>query len=94
MFPQSLQELKTLNRRAADFDTSRGFKGSMNASEAETKMTAWHNGERKQNVRSCSDAKLQAYYKICKNLGYEDEADKLKAEADSRGMTLTERRRR
>lgn len=94
LFPQSLQELKTLNRRAADFDTGRGFRGSMNASEAETKMTAWHNGERKQNVRSCSDAKLQAYYKICKNLGYEDEADKLKAEADSRGLTLNERRRR
>lgn len=94
LFPQSLQELKGLNRRAADFNVDRGYKGSLNASEAEAKMTAWHNGERKQNVRSCSDAKLQAYYKICKRLGYEDEASKLKAEADSRGMTLTERRRR
>ena len=84
MFPQSLQELKGLNRRAADFNTDRGFKGSVNASEAETKMTAWHNGERKQNVKACSDAKLKAYYKICKGLGYEDEANKLKAEADSR----------
>lgn len=94
LFPQSLQELKGLNRRAADFNVDRGFKGMVNASEAETKMTAWHNGERKQNVKACSDAKLQAYYKICKRLGYEDEANKLKAEADSRGMTLTERRRR
>ena len=94
LFPQSLQELKSLNRRAADFNVNRGFKGYTNASEAETKMIAWHNGERKQNVRSCSDAKLQAYYKICKRLGYEDEANKLKAEADSRGITLTESRRR
>lgn len=94
LFPQSLQELKNLNRRAADFNVGRGFRGSLNASEAETKMTAWHNGERKQNVKSCSDAKLQVYYKICKDLGYEDEASKLKAEADSRGMTLTERRKR
>ena len=94
LFPQSLQELKGLNRRAADFNVDKGFKGMVNASEAETKMTAWHNGERKQNVKACSDAKLKAYYKVCKNLGYEDEANKLKAEADSRGMTLTERRRR
>lgn len=94
LFPQSLQELKTLNRRAADFEVDRGFRGSANASEAEVKMTAWHNGERKQNVKACSDAKLKAYYKICKELGYEDEANKLKVEADSRGMTLTEKRRR
>lgn len=92
LFPQSLQELKTLNRRAADFEVSRGFKGSLNASEAEAKMITWHNGERKQNVRSCSDAKLKAYYEICKRLGYEDEANKLKAEADSRGILLESRR--
>lgn len=92
LFPQSLQELKGLNRRAADFNVDKGFKGSVNSSEAETKMTAWHNGERKQNVKACSDAKLKAYYKICKRLGYEDEANKLKAEADSRGLLLESRR--
>lgn len=92
LFPQSLQELKGLNRRAADFNVDKGFKGSVNAPEAETKMTAWHNGERKQNVKACSDAKLKAYYKICKRLGYEDEANKLKAEADSRGILLESRR--
>lgn len=92
LFPQSLQELKNSNRRAADFNVDKGFRGSLNASEAETKMTAWHNGERKQNVKSCSDAKLKAYYEICKRLGYEDEANKLKAEADSRGILLESRR--
>lgn len=92
LFPQSVSELKGLNRRAADFNVDRGFKGMVNASEAETKMTAWHNGERKQNVKACSDAKLKAYYKVCKKLGFEKEAGLLKAEADNRGILLESRR--
>lgn len=94
LFPQSLQELKASNRRAASFNTTKGFQGMNNRSVAADKMTAWHNGERKQNVKSCSDEKLIAYYQTCKSLGYENEASILKAEADSRGLTLAENRRR
>lgn len=54
------------------------------------KMDAWHNGTRKQNVKNCSDAKLKGYYKICKASGYDEEAQKLKDEADSRGIKLNE----
>ena len=52
------------------------------------KMTAWHNGERKQNVGACSDAKLKMYYNTCKSLGFETEMNVLKAEAESRGLLL------
>ena len=54
------------------------------------KMDAWHNGTRKQNVKNCSDDKLKAYYKICVDSGYDEEAEKLRREADSRGLKLNE----
>ena len=54
----------------------------------EKKMDAWHNGERKQNVSNCSDAKLKMNYEICKEKGYEKEAAQLKAEAVKRGIVL------
>ena len=54
----------------------------------EPKMDAWHNGTRKQNVTSCSDAKLKLNYEICKDKGYTKEAEILKKEADSRGLKL------
>jgi len=54
----------------------------------EPKMDAWHNGTRKQNVASCSDAKLKLNYEICKDKGYDKEAKILKDEAESRGLTL------
>lgn len=54
----------------------------------EKKMDAWHNGERKQNVSNCSDAKLKMNYEICKEKGYEKEAAQLKAEATKRGIVL------
>ena len=53
-------------------------------------MDAWHNGTRKQNVKNCSDDKLKAYYKICVDSGYDEEAEKLRNEADSRGLKLNE----
>ena len=56
--------------------------------EAEEKMEAWHNGTRKQNVKACSDAKLKMNYRICKEKGYDKEAETLKAESDSRGLKL------
>ena len=51
-------------------------------------MDAWHNGTRKQNVEACSDAKLKLNYEICKDKGYTKEADILRKEAESRGLTL------
>ncbi len=54
----------------------------------EKKMDAWHNGERKQNVSNCSDAKLKMNYEICKEKGYKKEAAQLKAEATKRGIVL------
>lgn len=57
-------------------------------SKQEEKMDAWHNGERKQNVSNCSDAKLKMNYEICKEKGYEKEAAQLKAEAIKRGIVL------
>lgn len=58
------------------------------------KMTAWHNGERKQNVGACSDAKLKMYYNTCKSLGFETEMSILKAEAESRGLLLESKKNR
>ena len=57
-------------------------------SEQEKKMDAWHAGTRKQNVSSCSDAKLKVNYDICKSKGYDKEAAELKKEADARGLAL------
>ena len=54
----------------------------------EEKMDAWHNGTRKQNVKSCSNAKLKINYDICVDKGYTHEAELLKKEAESRGLTL------
>lgn len=58
------------------------------------KMTAWHNGERKQNVGACSDAKLKVYYNTCKSLGFGTEMNVLKAEAESRGLLLESKKSR
>ena len=58
------------------------------------KMTAWHNGERKQNVGACSDAKLKMYYNTCKSLGFETEMNILKVEAESRGLLLESKKNR
>lgn len=58
------------------------------------KMTAWHNGERKQNVGACSDAKLKMYYNTCKSFGFETEMNVLKAEAESRGLLLESKKSR
>ena len=49
-------------------------------SSAQQKMDAWHKGERKQNVKSCSDEKLQEYLKICTDSGYTYEATILQHE--------------
>ena len=52
------------------------------------KMKAWHEGTRKQNLSNCSDAKLKMNYKVCKELGYENEMKQIEAEAEKRQLTL------
>lgn len=52
------------------------------------KMTAWHNGERKQNVKGLSDDKLKVNIEACKELGYDTELQILQDEAKSRGLKL------
>ena len=42
--------------------------------KALTKMTDWHEGRRKQNIGACSPKKLQIYYKVCRDLGFDEEA--------------------
>ena len=58
--------------------------------EAEGKMDAWHNGTRKQNIKSCSNEKLIMNYGICMAKGYEKEAAELKAEMDKRNINIDE----
>lgn len=50
------------------------------------KMDAWHNGERRENIKACGDAKLLMYRRICVESGYADEVDKIDAELDRRGI--------
>ena len=52
------------------------------------KMAAWHNGTRKQNVGAMGDEKLRMNYNICIEMGYNKEADILRAEADKRNLIL------
>ena len=65
--------------------------GSKAEQEAIDKMTAWHNGTRGFNAKSAGDAKLIMNYKICKKLGFDNEADYIKQEADRRNLTLESR---
>ncbi len=57
-------------------------------SEAYDKMKAWHEGTRKQNLKACSDVKLKMNYRVCKELGYEEEMKKIEDEANSRNLQL------
>ena len=52
------------------------------------KMKAWHEGTRKQNLANCSDAKLKMNYRVCKELGYENEMNQIEAEAKKRNIML------
>lgn len=66
-------------------DTVMG-KGAQSA--AVDKMTAWHEGTRRQNVGAMSDAKLKMNYNVCVDLGFDKEVEILKAEAEKRGLEL------
>lgn len=52
------------------------------------KMKAWHEGTRKQNLSNCSDAKLKMNYRVCKELGYDNEMKQIEAEANKRNIVL------
>lgn len=52
----------------------------------EEKMHDWHNGLRNENVKACSDQKLQTYYDICLRHKYTDEVHILQDEAHRRGL--------
>lgn len=82
-FPEA--EENTSKESSKENDNTK-FSGKL--SEQEKKMDAWHAGTRKQNVSSCSDAKLKVNYDICVKKGYDKEAELLKKEAKSRGLTL------
>ena len=51
-------------------------------------MKAWHEGTRKQNLGTCSDAKLKMNYKVCKELGYDKECGLIEDEAKKRDLAL------
>lgn len=53
---------------------------------AEEKMKAWHEGRRKQNLKTCSDEKLKMNLHVCKNLGFNDEIEQIKRELKIRGI--------
>lgn len=55
-------------------------------SEQEEKMDLWHNGQRKQNIRACSDDKLKVNFDICVRKGYDHEALLLRNEAEIRDL--------
>lgn len=57
--------------------------------EISNKMNAWHNGNRKENLKACSDAKIICNYKYCKRCNYTHEMRMLETEANRRGWTLT-----
>lgn len=57
-----------------------------NARIQSSKMEQWHKGQRRQNVKACSDEKLKAYYMICLDKGYVMEANTLYREIVERDL--------
>lgn len=49
------------------------------------KMDLWHDGKRNENVAACSDDKIKEFLTICKEKGYDKEANILRAELEKRG---------
>lgn len=57
-----------------------------NTSVLLSKMEQWHKGQRRQNVKACSDEKLKAYYMICLDKGYVMETNTLYKEIVERDL--------
>ena len=81
--PLENPEPKEKKERGKDTKMSKGANAA-----AYDKMKAWHEGTRKQNLSTCSDAKLKMNYKICKELGYEKEMREIETEAKKRDIVL------
>ena len=60
------------------------------SSDSVEKMKKWQSGERGFNLKAASDTKLKANLKICREIGFDEGADKIQAELDSRKAQLTE----
>jgi hypothetical protein len=54
--------------------------------ECKRKMSDFNCGLRKENVRACSDEKLEFYYSICKSEGYRSAGYKIEDEMLTRGL--------
>ncbi len=80
---EPLQNPEPKKERGKNTVMSRGAQAA-----AYDKMKAWHEGRRKQNLTSCSDAKLKMNYKVCKELGYDKEIKAIEDEAAKRQLTL------
>ena len=52
----------------------------------EEKMKEFDAGRRRENVKACSNQKLQMYHDICKQSGYTNALDKIEAEMINRGL--------
>lgn len=86
-WPETVKELNAKARRNAKFNTKgRSFAAVQNNRAVAIKMDAWHAGERKQNIKACSDEKLVAYYEYCSSKGYEAEANQLETEMRNRNL--------
>ena len=53
----------------------------------EEKMDLWHNGERRENIKACGDAKLNKYLKICQDKGYDEQVKIIEDELHNRGYS-------
>ena len=51
------------------------------------KMDAWASGERRENIRACSDSKLEMYRDICEKSGYDAQVKIIDKELESRGLS-------
>lgn len=51
------------------------------------KMDAWASGERRENIRACSDSKLEMYRDICEKSGYDAQVKIIDKELESRKLS-------
>lgn len=54
----------------------------------EEKMDAWHNGQRRENIKACGDKKLIDYFDICYSQGYTKEKNIIGDELKKRGYSF------